>query len=266
MDCCQTAGRLKIFFLPATCEALFGEPEGREIFNDVIFTREKLNGWIVENAGWTGESFLTEKAFGVQSSNGLLIYMPETGSARVYLPQNDREPFKSLYRLFWIYFAQVIGEKGACFLHAASIARGGKGYLFIGGTGTGKSTLARYSNNGRVLSDEAPVVSGGPEGLRAYPSPYHQLGPEHHFGSDLISSGVEVKALCFLVMSEETFVQTVSRVDAIAMIMTRHIHFLYCLTPEARAKLFDLFHRACHTLPVYCLHYAINTDIWKVMP
>ena len=255
---------LEIHLLPKTGNELFGIPKDQVQHSESAFSSERLADWVGKNGKWTDVS-VAKGIIGIQSLNGLLLFSPDTACARIFIPEKDKHPYQSLYRLFWIYFAQVVGETGGCFLHAASMEKEGKGFVFIGGSGAGKSTLARLSNDANVLADEAPVISDCDKDLRVYPSPYHQLSPEHNFGKRLIDFGAPIEGLYFIVMDKKTFVEPVSGTDAIAMILARYIHFFFYVTPNARAKIFDLFHRTCHNLSIFCLHYAINTDVLKVL-
>ena len=257
--------KLEVCLLPIGGKDLFGVPEDQAEHIEFAFTREQLTEWIDKNGKPSDGIRINNESIGIQSLSGLLIFTPENTCGKVYLPGKDRHPYRSLYRLIWIYFAQVLGEAGGCFLHAASMAKEGKGFVFIGGSGAGKSTLARLTNHGEVLSDEAPIVSEYGKEPRVFPSPYHQMDMEHVFGKSLVMSGVPIESLCFIVRDEDTFIEPVTRRDAVAMIMARSIIFFPYVTSSARAKIFDLFHRTCHKLPINCLHYAMKTDVWKVL-
>jgi len=266
----ESSNRLDVCPLPKTGRELFGQirntAQNPETENDHLLTWEQLTHWSWTNRCLVGDVPFPAGTIGVLFINGLLVYLPSTGCARIFLPQRDRHPFRSLYRLFWIYFSQVLGEQGACFLHAAGIEKNGEGFVFIGGTGTGKSTLARLAGNGSALGDDAPVIANRGELPRIYASPYHQMGPEYSFRKSQIFKGVPVRSLYFLIRDDRTFVEPVFRTDAVAMIMARYIHFFFLISPEARIKAFDLFYYTCHKFPIYCLHYAINTNIWKIIP
>ena len=256
---------LEIHLLPKTGNELFGMSGDQTQPVESAFSGERLADWVGKNGTWTGDVSAAEGIIGIQSLNGLLLFSPDTACGRIFIPEKDKHPYQSLYRLFWIYFAQVVGETGGCFLHAASMEKAEKGFVFFGESGAGKSTLARLTNGANVIADEAPVMSDRDKDLRVYPSPYHQMSPEHNFGKRLIDIGAPIEGLYFIVMDKKTFVEPVSGTDAIAMILARYIHFFVYVTPGARAKIFDLFHRACHNLPVFCLHYAINTDVLKAL-
>ena len=256
---------LEIRLLPHTGQDLLGVSENEEIHNEFAFTHDRLTLWVKKYLKQRDDFTVTQRTIGIQSLTGLLLYSPETLCGRIYLPEMDQHPYRSLYRLFWIFFAQVMGEAGGCFLHAASMAKEGRGILLIGGSGAGKSTLARLVHGADVLADEAPVIFNGGNDLRVYPSPYHQLNPEYCFGKSLVISGARIKGLYFIVLDERAFLEPVSGTDAIAMIMARYIHFFFFVSPEARVKIFDLLHRSCHKLPIFCLHFVKNTDVWKML-
>ena len=265
IDYPKGGSKLEVCLLPHTGAALFGISEDQESHNEFAITHEQLSLWVKKYVKQTDDFTVTQRTIGIQSLTGLLLYSPETLCGRIYLPGMDQHPYRSLYRLCWIFFAQVMGEAGGCFLHAASMAKKGAGVLLMGGSGAGKSTLARSIHGAEVLADEAPVIFNGGNDLKVYPSPYHQLNPEYCFGNSLVISGARIKGLYFIVLDERAFLEPVSRTDAIAMIMARYIHFFFFVSPEARVKIFDLLHRACHKLPIYCLHFVKNTDVWETL-
>jgi len=258
-------GKLEVCLLPKAGKDLFGVPEDQAEPVEFSFTSEQMTEWIDKNGKPSDGIHINNESIGIQSLSGLLVFTPENTCGKVYLPGKDRHPYRSLYRLIWIYFAQVLGEAGGCFLHAASMAKEGKGFVFIGGSGAGKSTLARLTNHGEVLSDEAPIVSEHGKEPRVFASPYHQMDMEYVFGKSLVMSGVPIESFCFLVRDEDTYIEAVSRRDAVAMLMARSIIFFSYVSSGARAKIFDLFHRTCHKLPINCLHYAMKTDVWEVL-
>ncbi len=57
-------------------------------------------------------------------------------------------------------------------VHAASLVREGRGYLFPGVSGAGKTTLARLSADATLLSDELSIVTVGDDGARVHGTPF----------------------------------------------------------------------------------------------
>jgi hypothetical protein len=254
---------IEVCLMPSDGKALFGVPEDHVDPIEFALTVEQLTHWVNGNIESSDNICINHETIGIQSLSGLLIFTPENNCGKVYLPGKDRHPYRSLYRLFWIYFAQVLGESGGCFIHAASMAKEGKGFVFMGGSGAGKSTLARLSNGGEVLSDEAPVIIEIRDEPRVFPSPYHQMDIEHSFGKSLVMSGVPVGSLNFIIQDKNTYIEPIDARDAVAMILARSIIFFSYVTTRAKAKIFDLFHRTCHRLPINFLHYEMKTDVWE---
>ena len=191
--------------------------------------------------------------------NGLLLFDPGSKSGRVYLLNVGPEVFKPLFRLFWMYFAQVLGEEGGCFLHGAALAREEAGYVFMGDSGAGKSTLAGICRNCAVLSDDSPVFRKQGGEYLAFSSPFHQLGPLNRPG--LVTTGARLKGLYFLVKDRKIFLEEVSKKEAFSMIITRHIHFFPYVSARAREALFDLLFDACNNLNLYNLHFRRDQDV-----
>jgi hypothetical protein len=54
----------------------------------------------------------------------------------------------------------ALGESDGLLIHAASLVRDGRGYLFPGVSGAGKTTLARLSPDATLFSDELSIVTG----------------------------------------------------------------------------------------------------------
>jgi hypothetical protein len=57
-------------------------------------------------------------------------------------------------------------------VHAASVVRGGRGYLFPGVSGAGKTTLSRLSADATLLSDELSIVTMPADGPVVHGTPF----------------------------------------------------------------------------------------------
>lgn len=76
-----------------------------------------------------------------------------------------------------IMFALATADKDTVLFHAAVVSHGGKGYMFLGKSGTGKSTHARlwlkYIEGTELVNDDNPVVRG----FAVYGSPWSGKTP-----------------------------------------------------------------------------------------
>ena len=84
--------------------------------------------------------------------------------------------------------------RGGFMLHAASVVRDGRCYLFFGNSGSGKSTLAALSG-GQVISDDLTMVLPAKDGFAAIGSPFRQT----HTACDDLTGRYPVVALYRLV-------------------------------------------------------------------
>ena len=81
-----------------------------------------------------------------------------------------------------VLFALATADKGTVLFHAAVVSHQGKGYMFLGPSGTGKSTHARlwlkYIEGTELVNDDNPVVRISDEGhIKVYGSPWSGKTP-----------------------------------------------------------------------------------------
>ena len=223
-------------------------------------------------AGWlrdlqeSGADFpIGEKTVAAFCLDGLLLFDPESASGRIYMLKKGPEGMRPLLRLFWMYFAQVLGEKTACFVHAAALAWGGEGYLFFGDSGAGKSTLAASCPGCTVLSDDSPIFFKREHQYRLFPSPFHQLAGLENADKGFCDKNAPLKGLYFLKKDNRTCLEAVSRKKAVSMIIKRHIHYFAYLSSRARSRIFDLFLEVCDNLPLYNLYFRRDDNVYDVI-
>ena len=64
-----------------------------------------------------------------------------------------------------IMMARVLADRGGCYLHSSGLILNGQGILFVGRSGTGKSTIVKMLKNyGVILSDDRNIIRKWPEG------------------------------------------------------------------------------------------------------
>ncbi len=196
--------------------------------------------------------------------NGLLLFDPD-GSGGCILLKEGKGCHWPLYRLCWIYLAQVLGERKGCFVHSAALVRNGRGYLFIGPSGAGKTTLARRYGESTILSDESPVLREQGGECFLFPSPYRQHGSLKETGRGLIGLKARLEGVYFLLKNHRTFLESLSKREALPLIMNRQILFIGYLSARARTHLFHLFLDICDRMPPYNLHVSLDQNIWEAI-
>lgn len=237
---------------------------GSPIFEQLLPT-EDVAAWLKKSPGYTEDFPLSEKTISSFCLDGLLLFDPDTAAGRLYLLKQGPGCFRPLYRLLWMYFAQVLGEKAGCFVHAAALVKDEEGYLFMGDSGAGKSTFVKLCPEYHVLSDDGPIITSRNGEYRIYPSPYHQMDFEKGLDKEVIHMSARVKGLYFLIKDDRVSLERVSKKEAFSMILKRYIHFFPYLSAQAKTALFDLFFDVCYGLPAYYLYFRRDQDLRKAI-
>jgi hypothetical protein len=197
--------------------------------------------------------------------DALLLFDPCTAAGRIYLLNEGPECFRPLHRLLWMYLAQVLGERTACFMHSAALVKNRKGYLFLGDSGAGKSSLSKMSDGAVVLSDDSPILTKRNGDYQVFSSPFHQMDPSKGLSSEPMGRSARVEGLYFLFKDERLYLDDVSRKEAVSMILKRHILFFPYLSGRAKSALFDLILELCHRIPIHNLHFCLGQDVWGLI-
>ncbi len=78
-----------------------------------------------------------------------------------------------------ILLARVLADREGCYLHSSGIALNGKGLLFVGNSGAGKSSITRmFKDKSELLCDDRMIVRRWPEGYKIHGNWSHGTVPE----------------------------------------------------------------------------------------
>jgi hypothetical protein len=101
-------------------------------------------------------------------------------------------------------------------LHASSVVRNKKGYIFTGPSGSGKSTISRLSNCKTILNDEIVSVAIDKSGtVRVSGTPFWgEMG-----SGPAISKSFPLKSIYFLKKNSRTYVKAINIPDAIGKLL-----------------------------------------------
>lgn len=116
---------------------------------------------------------------GFDIADGLIRghYDPATGQGELHIKTiltnglMTRVFEQILYQAF--QSARERADYDACLVHSSGVIVDGDGFLFVGPSEAGKTTVARLSAEHTVLNDEMNLVEFGPDGVRLVSTPFN---------------------------------------------------------------------------------------------
>ena len=123
-----------------------------------------------------GRSYFEFLLFGDRS--GRLLVSADYSKATLWL---DQHQLYGLNNALMVLYALATACLGTALFHAAVVGHEGRGYMFLGKSGTGKSTHAslwcRYIAGTELVNDDNPVVRVFPDRAVVYGSPWSGKTP-----------------------------------------------------------------------------------------
>ena len=145
-------------------------------------------------------------------------------------------------------------ERGMIF-HACGVDDGGAGYLFLGNSGDGKSTMAKlwFDSNATLLNDDRIVVREKEGAFWMYGTPWHGDFRE------LSPSGVPIQKIFLLHRGEDNGAFQKRGAEAVSMLLTRSFPPFW--DHEGMAFTMGLCHQIVNKIPCYELCFAPDTEV-----
>ena len=105
-----------------------------------------------------------------------------------------------------IFLSQVLSRRNGCYFHSDGMIIDGNGYLFVGHSGAGKSTIATMlQDKGEILCDDRMIVRKWDDGFKIHGNWSHGTLPI------VSASSAWLNAIFFLNQSEENIIQPVNK-------------------------------------------------------
>lgn len=201
------------------------------------------------------------------SSKGLLIKIPKyspfypplraillnqkEAQVTLYLKKGIKNfsPFLSSILFFIVYYTLI--QKGGFFLHASGILDQGKGFLFVGPGGSGKSTIASLFGTEKdsvILNDDRTIVRKMGPSFWLYGTPWSRSRQSISARSTLLT------AIFFLSHGKENRLTRLSQKEA----LKRFLPELYLppWDPDGHPATLSLALEVCARVPTYSLGFA----------
>ncbi|MBW1997354.1 MAG: hypothetical protein JRJ29_05230 [Deltaproteobacteria bacterium] len=192
---------------------------------------------------------------------GWLIRRPRSRESVLFLKARSRRKWKALSIYGAIYFvaANAMPVHDGLMLHGVGVSRLGLGFLFLGSSGGGKTTVARFSRPESVISDDCIIIKRSGTSYFLSPSPFNQHPGLNCMERESLDIGL------FLEKDERVFLQEMAPSEACSRILMNHIHFFRYYSSDTVKKTFDLVTGICHQTPFYVLHFTKSPSFWGLL-
>lgn len=168
--------RETLFVLSTTQQA----PQGRR---ETLYAADGGSGEPVVRLDKLGEGYLAEFApHAAAPVCGQLAFTADFRRGRLYAGGKASDQAFAVNNALMLLFAFASAPFRALELHASAVCRGGRAFLFLGRSGTGKSTHSslwiKHVAGAELLNDDNPVLRISADGsIRVYGSPWSGKTP-----------------------------------------------------------------------------------------
>jgi len=190
------------------------------------------------------------------SPSRFLFLAPDLRSGDLYMtvdtPQ-DADPLGyPLNQVLWII---LLSRGRGILFHACGIDDHGKGYLFLGNSGEGKSTTAKlwFDHGLAILNDDRIIVRENKGKLWMYGTPWHGDFKEHS------PHGLPVQKLFFLRHGTKNSSRAKSGAEAVSMLLARSFPPFW--DKQGMASTIDFCQRLVSNIPCYELTFVPDTGM-----
>lgn len=179
-------------------------------------------------------------------------------AGRADLTISSQYPAEEVEYFLRVIYALLAFQRGGLLFHAAGIVRNGRGYLFFGHSGSGKTTVARLSADDVVLNDDLVLLMPAEDGWRAYATPFwnpSQVQPTRQ--------NAPLAAMFRLIQSKEVSVETLRPSQAVAEIISN-----VPIIPDDPQRTPGLLVRSrelLRTVPAYRLYFLPDDSFWHAV-
>ncbi|MCM8780517.1 MAG: hypothetical protein NC908_01145 [Candidatus Omnitrophica bacterium] len=148
-------------------------------------------------------------------------------------------------------------KKQGFLLHAAAVSDNNYGYVFVGPSESGKTTLARLSSKDKiVLTDETAAIVKTDGNYYVWSTPF--IG---EFGQVKQNMASPVKAVYFIKKDSQFRHRQLEKAEAVKLFLGNVILGLQDV--EILNCLFDLFENFTKRIPCYEFGFKPEVDIWR---
>lgn len=157
-----------------------------------------------------------------------------------------------------ILYSLALVEAHGLIVHAASLVRRDRAYLFCGPSGSGKTTVARLSSDATVLSDELSIVRVSEKSVCCYGTP---------FWGDLARAGEDraapLHAIYFLHHGSRHAVEAIKPRQALERLLPNVVFF--AREADLTARVLSIAADLVDAVPCFDLSFRLDPGFWEVV-
>ncbi|MBN1848232.1 MAG: hypothetical protein JW932_06565 [Deltaproteobacteria bacterium] len=144
-------------------------------------------------------------------------------------------------------------------LHGSALQKDGHGYLFLGVSGAGKSTITRLIGPDICLSDDGVILKREMGAVFVYDSPFRQFDRP---GKDGDPAKIQLQKVFILEKADQNKTLPVKKNELMDCILRHMIHFYKFMDRETAEKGFYITKDMVGCLPAYRLQFSKRRDLW----
>ncbi len=165
----------------------------------------------------------------------------------------------SLFPTDQIWLARVLADRQGCYFHAAGMILDGQGFLFVGHSEAGKSTLVTMlQDDGEILCDDRIIVRRWPEGFKIH-------GTWSHGDVPIVSPNSAPLRAIFL-LEQAPHNKLIPVTDRREIVRTLPFFIVKPLvTADWWEKTLDLVGQIAREVPVYRLQFDKSGGVRQVL-
>ncbi len=168
-------------------------------------------------------------------------------------------PSLTLFPTDQILLARVLADRQGCILHSSGIDLGGQGFLFLGHSSAGKSTMVtQLRSEASILCDDRMIVRRWPDGWRIHGTWSHGDVP------DVSPGPAPLRGLLFLEQADENrLIRITDRAEVARLLPFLVIKPL--VTADWWEKTFDVLEHLVREVPAYRLRFDLSGRVRDVL-
>jgi MoaA/NifB/PqqE/SkfB family radical SAM enzyme len=231
---------------------LRGKHLGKEVYRKAPWAiYRKENSWIYTNiaANPKDKNIYRLAVFNNQHTK-VRIYHPDE---RIY--QKGQLRSLTLFPTDQVMLARVLADRDGCYMHSSGVKLRGKGFLFVGHSEAGKSTMVKMlKSQADILCDDRVILRKHPEGFRIHGTWSHGEIQE------VSSSSAPLNSIFFLRKAKECRTVPLEDKKKISRLLLACVIKPF-VTVDWWDKTLSIMERIAHEVPCYSLRFDKSGNV-----